>query len=165
MERPTRLHNDSGHEQFEQSLKENVPLAPMTTLGIGGLARFFADCPNVESLAAGVLWARENALLVFVLGGGSNLVVADRGFAGLVLRVAIRGIDEIADQEQAIVTAGAGEAWDAFVGYTIERNLAGLECLSGIPGRVGATPIQNVGAYGQETSETLRSVEALDLTT
>jgi UDP-N-acetylmuramate dehydrogenase len=159
------LHNDSGHDQFAQSLRENVPLAPMTTLGIGGPARFFADCANVETLAAGVAWARENALPVFVLGGGSNVVVADDGFDGLVLRVAIGGINARVDEDAAIVTAGAGEEWDALVAYTVERNLAGLECLSGIPGRVGATPMQNVGAYGQETSEALRSVEALDLET
>ena len=165
MEQSTRLHNDSGHDQFAQSLRENVPLAPMTTLGIGGAARFFADCTSVEALAAGVAWARANALPVFVLGGGSNLVVADDGFAGLVLRVAIRGIEARVDDDDAIITAGAGEEWDAFVAYTIKGNLAGLECLSGIPGRIGATPMQNVGAYGQETSETLQSVEALDLET
>ncbi|MEN3332295.1 MAG: UDP-N-acetylmuramate dehydrogenase [Blastocatellia bacterium] len=159
------MHNDSGHDQFAQSLRENVPLAPMTTLGIGGPARFFADCASVAALAAGVAWARANALPVFVLGGGSNLVVADKGFAGLVLRVAIRGIEARVDDDDAIITAGAGEEWDAFVAYTIKANLAGLECLSGIPGRVGATPMQNVGAYGQETSETLQSVEALDLDT
>jgi UDP-N-acetylmuramate dehydrogenase len=165
MEQSTRLQNDSGHDQFAQSLGENVPLAPMTTLGIGGPARFFADCTSVEALAAGVAWARANALQVFILGGGSNLVVADDGFAGLVLRVAIRGIEAHVDDDDSIITAGAGEEWDAFVAYTIKGNLAGLECLSGIPGRVGATPMQNVGAYGQETSETLQSVEALDLET
>ncbi|HEY9232119.1 MAG TPA: UDP-N-acetylmuramate dehydrogenase, partial [Blastocatellia bacterium] len=157
--------HDSSHDQFAQSLKENVPLAPLTTLGIGGPARFFADCTTVEALAAGLSWARAEALPVFVLGGGSNVVIADSGFAGLVLRVAIGGIDVVADPQQAVVTAGAGEAWDAVVAYTVERNLAGLECLSGIPGRVGATPMQNVGAYGQETSETLHMVEALDLET
>jgi UDP-N-acetylmuramate dehydrogenase len=159
------LHDDSGHDQFAQSLRENVPLAPLTTLGIGGAARFFADCASVETLAAGVVWARANGLPVFVLGGGSNLVVADEGFTGLVLRVAIRGIESRVDHDATFVTAGAGEEWDAFVAYAIQRNLAGLECLSGIPGRVGATPMQNVGAYGQEISETLQSVEALDLAT
>jgi hypothetical protein len=86
------LHSNSGHDQFAQSLRADVPLAPLATLGIGGPARFFADCASVESLVAGVAWAREKALPVFILGGGSNIVVADAGFAGLVLRVAIRGI-------------------------------------------------------------------------
>ncbi|MFL6276259.1 MAG: UDP-N-acetylmuramate dehydrogenase [Blastocatellia bacterium] len=157
--------HDSGRDPFLQSLRENEPLAPLTTLGVGGAARFFADCLSVETLVAGVAWARNQALPVFVLGGGSNVVVSDNGFAGLVLRVAIRGVEAQVAGEEILVTAGAGEAWDAFVAYTIERNLAGLECLSGIPGRVGATPMQNVGAYGQETSETLHSVEALDLET
>jgi UDP-N-acetylmuramate dehydrogenase len=159
------LHNDSGHDQFSQSLRENVPLASMTTLGIGGAARFFADCASVAALAAGVAWARRYALPVVVLGGGSNIVVADQGINGLVLRVAIRGIAARLEGDEAIVTAGAGEEWDSFVAHTIKGKLAGLECLSGIPGRVGATPIQNVGAYGQETSETLQSVEAFDLAT
>lgn len=159
------MHNDSAHDQFTQSLRENVPLASMTTLGIGGAARFFADCASVATLAAGVAWARGNALPIVVLGGGSNIVVADQGINGLVLRVAIGGIAARVDDDEAIVTAGAGEEWDAFVAHTIKGKLAGLECLSGIPGRVGATPIQNVGAYGQETSETLQSVEAFDLAT
>jgi len=143
------LHNDSSHDQFVQSLRENVVLAPLTTLGVGGAARYFADCATVEALTAGVAWARERGLPLFVLGGGSNIVVADEGFAGLVLRVAMRGITAEIDGELALVTAGAGEAWDALVAHTVARNLAGLECLSGIPGLVGATPIQNVGAYGQ----------------
>jgi UDP-N-acetylmuramate dehydrogenase len=100
-----------------------------------------------------------------VLGGGSNLVVADRGFPGLVLRLSIPGVEAHLDDGDAVITAGAGEAWDSLVAYCVSRNWAGFECLSGIPGCVGATPIQNVGAYGQETSETLASVEALDLET
>jgi len=137
----------------------------MTTLGIGGAARYFADCASLDTLAAGVAWAGVQALPMVVLGGGSNIVVADHVINSLVLRVAIRGIAARVDDDQTILTVGAGEEWDAFVAYTIKGNLAGLECLSGIPGRVGATPIQNVGAYGQETSETLQSVEAFDLAT
>jgi len=159
------LHNHSSYDQFIQSLRENVPLAPLTTLGIGGAARYFADCASEEATAAGLMWARERGLPTFVLGGGSNIVVADEGFAGLVLRVAIRGIDVITDRLQAVVSVGAGESWDGLVAYAVERGFAGIECLSGIPGMVGATPIQNVGAYGQEISETLRGVEALDLET
>ena len=155
----------SGQHEFEQSLKENVPLAPMTTLGIGGPARYFAEASSTEALVAGVSWAAASQLPLFVLGGGSNIVVADRGFPGLVLRVAIRGIDVSLEAGRAIVSAGAGEEWDPLVARAVAEGWAGFECLSGIPGRVGATPIQNVGAYGQETSETLDSIEALDLTT
>lgn len=137
----------------------------MTTLGVGGAARYFADCATGEALAAGAEWAQSRSLPLFVLGGGSNIVVADDGFPGLVLRVAIRGAEIEFDGDKAILTAGAGEEWDQIVAMSVERGLAGFECLSGIPGRVGATPIQNVGAYGQETSETLAALEALDLRT
>jgi UDP-N-acetylmuramate dehydrogenase len=154
------LTNQQG---FEESLSESVPLAPMTTLGIGGLARYFAEVTNTGALLAGVEWARSRGMPLFVLGGGSNIVVADGGFPGLVLRVSIRGVETHFDSGDVVITAGAGEEWDALVARCVARNWAGFECLSGIPGRVGATPIQNVGAYGQETSETLASVEALDL--
>jgi UDP-N-acetylmuramate dehydrogenase len=152
-------------KEFEQSLTNNVPLAPMTTLGIGGPARYFAECAAGEILSAGVEWARARSLPLFVLGGGSNIVVADSGFSGLVLRVAIRGLEISFEGDKVTLTVGAGEEWDRVVAMSVEYGWAGFECLSGIPGRVGATPIQNVGAYGQETSETLASLEALDLET
>lgn len=155
----------AGETEFQQSLKRNVCLAPMTTLGIGGPAQYFADVSRLDALVAGVEWARSLELPMFVLGGGSNTVVADDGFAGLVLRVGLRGITTRVGSERAVVTAAAGEDWDNLVAICVERNWAGFECLSGIPGRVGATPIQNVGAYGQEMSETLVSLEALDLAT
>jgi UDP-N-acetylmuramate dehydrogenase len=164
-ERITRLRQKTGNELLQESLSENVPLAPLTTLGIGGPTRFFAECMSGETLIAGVKWARDERLPLFVLGGGSNVVIGDSGFAGLVLRNSIRGIEIALEGEQVFITAGAGEEWDSLVAYCTGRNFAGFECMSGIPGRVGATPIQNVGAYGQETSETLVSVEALDLAT
>lgn len=150
---------------FEQSLRENVSLAPMTTLGIGGLARYFADITDTEALLAGVDWARTHGVPMFVLGGGSNIVVADSGFPGLVLRVCVRGIETKLEGDSVELTAGAGEEWDRLVGHSVANNWSGWECLSGIPGRVGATPIQNVGAYGQDTSETLIGVETFDLNT
>jgi UDP-N-acetylmuramate dehydrogenase len=150
---------------FDQSLRENVPLAPLTTLGIGGPARYFAEAENVDLLVEGVQWAESNQLPLFVLGGGSNIVVADNGFPGLVLRVSIRGIETRVEGGDVIVSAGAGEDWEPLVARCVAESWAGFECLSGIPGRVGATPIQNVGAYGQETSESLVSVDALDLMT
>jgi len=151
--------------EFEESLREGVALAPMTTLGIGGPARYFAEVTTTEALMAGVQWARVNSLPLFFLGGGSNILVADSGFPGLVLRVSILGVETRLDHEDVVVTAGAGEDWDSLVNRCVSNDWAGFECLSGIPGRVGATPIQNVGAYGQETSETLVSIQALDLTT
>ena len=163
------LENERGdgavHMNFEESLRANVPLAPMTTLGIGGPASYFADAASTEGLNTGVTWARDRGLPLFVLGGGSNIVVADSGFPGLVLRVSIRGVETRLDGDGVIVTAGAGQEWDALVASCVANNWSGFECLSGIPGRVGATPIQNVGAYGQETSETLTSLEAFDRST
>ncbi|MEK6321364.1 MAG: UDP-N-acetylmuramate dehydrogenase [Acidobacteriota bacterium] len=155
----------TSRQVFEESLRENVPLASMTTLGIGGPARYFAEVTTTEALIAGVEWARAGSLPLFVLGGGSNIVVADSGFSGLVLRVSIRGVETRFDGDHVALTAGAGEEWEPLVARCVTNNWAGFECLSGIPGRVGATPIQNVGAYGQDTSETLASVEALDLST
>lgn len=138
-------------------IQENVPLAPLTTLGIGGGARFFVEVGSEDELFAALNFAAQRRLPVFILGGGSNLLIADEGFPGLVIRVAIKGI---VWGEQ--VTAGAGESWDDFVRQCVERNLAGIECLSGIPGNIGGTPVQNVGAYGQEVSETIIKVRALD---
>ena len=145
------------------SIREHVPLAPLSTLGIGGPARFFARAEGADDLAAAVDWASSRRCPLFVLGGGSNLVIADGGWAGLVVHVAIRGI-EIEERPEAVdVAAGSGEPWDAFVGLAVARGWAGLECLSGIPGLVGATPIQNVGAYGQEVADTILAVDAVDL--
>jgi len=152
----------TSRQGFEDLLRENVPLAGLTTLGIGGPARFFAEVTTTNILSAGVDWARSRELPLFVLGGGSNILVADSGFKGLVLRLSIRGVETYFDRGDVVITAGAGEEWDPLVADCVARNWSGIESLSGIPGRVGATPIQNVGAYGQETSESLVSVEALE---
>jgi UDP-N-acetylmuramate dehydrogenase len=147
-------------------LQQNVPLAPLTTIGIGGPARFFFRATTVDDVRAALAWAQEHAQPVFVLGGGSNLLIADSGFDGLVLQVDLRGIViESEDPETVMVKAAAGEPWDPFVAVTVDRAWAGVECLSGIPGSTGATPIQNVGAYGQDVSETIARVEVLDRTT
>ena len=142
-------------------LRENVPLAPLTTIGIGGPARWFLEATSAEQAAAGIAWAAERSLPLFVLGGGSNLLIADEGFEGLVLRVALRGVEEEADRDATLLRVAAGEEWDPLVARAVENGLGGLECLSGIPGSAGATPIQNVGAYGQEVAETVVGVEAL----
>jgi UDP-N-acetylmuramate dehydrogenase len=143
-------------------IHENVALAPMTTFRIGGPARYFTEPSTEEALLEAVRFAKRKNLPLFVLGGGSNVLVSDSGFSGLVLRVAIKGVEWEADQDQTLARAGAGEEWDAFVAQCVERDLAGVECLSGIPGSVGGTPVQNVGAYGQEVSETLLRVRAYD---
>jgi UDP-N-acetylmuramate dehydrogenase len=143
-------------------IEERVPLAPMTTLGIGGEARYFLRATNVDQISAGLAWAKARGLEVLILGGGSNVLIADEGFEGLVIRIDLRGITLFAETPYVGVKCAAGEPWDEFVDYAVMREWAGIECLSGIPGSVGATPIQNVGAYGQDVSETIVRVEALD---
>lgn len=143
--------------QSQISIQKNVSLAPFTTLGIGGAARFFAEAASEAELIEAIEFARQRELPTFILGGGSNVLVSDEGFPGLVIRLAIKGIEW---REE--IKAGAGEDWDDFVSQCVERNLAGVECLSGIPGFVGGTPVQNVGAYGQEVSETITLVRAFD---
>jgi UDP-N-acetylmuramate dehydrogenase len=144
------------------SVASDVPLAPFTTLELGGPARFFVEATDEGTVVEALRWARERAVPVFVLGGGSNLVVGDGGFDGLVLRVVPRGVRFSGAGDLALVEVSAGEPWDAVVAQTVARGCAGLECLSGIPGLAGATPIQNVGAYGQDVAETVRAVRALD---
>ena len=145
-------------------IREQVPLAPLTTLGVGGPARYFVEASSEAEVIEAVKFARTRPLPLFVLGGGSNVVVADAGFPGLVLKVSIAGVSHYFTPDGLMLfTAGAGMDWDALVALTVEANCAGLECLSGIPGTVGGTPVQNVGAYGQEVSETIREVRVLDL--
>ena len=141
---------------------ERIPLAPYTTLGVGGEARYFATVRSEQDVVVALVFAKERSLPVFVLGGGSNLLVDDSGFGGLVLHIAITGVSHDGDST-ALVRSGAGEQWDAFVHYAVQHNLAGIECLAGIPGTVGGTPVQNVGAYGQEVSESIVTVRAYDM--
>lgn len=143
--------------------QENVPLASLTTLGVGGPARYFTEAAVSDEVRAAVHEAAARNLRLFVLGGGSNLVISDDGWPGLVLKIAIRGIDTRRENGNVIFEAGAGETWDALVAAAVRQDCAGVECLSGIPGTVGGTPVQNVGAYGQEVSETIGEVQALDL--
>lgn len=142
--------------------RTGVPLAPRTTLRLGGRARFFWSVSSAGEAAEALRWARENRQPVQVLGGGSNTVFPDEGFPGLVLHVAVEGVRFRDEERGTVVDAAAGENWDDLVGESVERGLTGIECLSGIPGTVGAAPIQNVGAYGQELAETLLHVECLD---
>jgi UDP-N-acetylmuramate dehydrogenase len=148
------------------TIQENVPLAPLTTLQVGGAARYFAQPKREDDVPEAVQFAKARDLPLFVLGGGSNLVVADSGWPGLVLRMAMGGItasNSTNDGKAVLFSVGAGVDWDAFVAQAVVQNCAGVECLSGIPGSVGGTPVQNVGAYGQEVADTIESVRALDL--
>jgi UDP-N-acetylmuramate dehydrogenase len=151
------------------TIQENVPLAPLTTMQVGGAARYFAELRREDDVREAAQFAKTRNLPLFVLGGGSNLVVADSGWPGLVLKIAIGGITSPntndATGSAVLFSVGAGVNWDDFVAQAVAQNCAGVECLSGIPGSVGGTPVQNVGAYGQEVADTIESVRALDLRT
>jgi len=145
-------------------LKENTPLAPFTTFGIGGPARWFVEATSEELIAEAAAWAGEQEVALFVLGGGSNLLVADAGFDGLVLHMGLHGIAAAPDEAgHVLYQAAAGEDWDHFVERAVQDDCAGVECLAGIPGTVGGTPVQNVGAYGQEVASAIVRVRAFDL--
>ena len=147
------------------TIQENIPLAPLTTFRVGGPARFFVEAKSHAEVEEAVAFARSQNLQLFVLGGGSNLVISDSGWPGLVLRVAIPGIERLTgnpDEGKVLFDVGAGESWDRFVSHAVAAHCAGIECLSSIPGSVGGTPVQNVGAYGQEVAETIESVEVFD---
>jgi UDP-N-acetylmuramate dehydrogenase len=162
------------------SVQQNIPLAPYTTLQVGGCARYFCVINDLATLETVLDWAQQAALPWFILGGGSNLLVDDAGFEGLVLHLNTQDqqVNFITDpittplasneqptttaQAQVLLTVAAGVVWDRLVAQTVEAGWQGLECLSGIPGKVGATPIQNVGAYGQEVSQTIAQVIVYD---
>jgi UDP-N-acetylmuramate dehydrogenase len=143
-------------------IRRDVPLAPFTTIGLGGPAAYCAECGTVQEVCDALSFAARKGIPVQVLAGGSNVVFADEGFDGLVLHLSLRGVDARREGDAILVTAAAGEAWDLLVVRAIEKGWGGWECLSGIPGTVGATPMQNVGAYGQEVADTIVSVRALD---
>jgi UDP-N-acetylmuramate dehydrogenase len=144
----------------------NIPLKNYVTMRLGGNARFMADAHAPLEIAELVSRAKSQQLTIHVLGGGSNTVVRDEGFSGLILRPLIKGI-EIVHENAGDITfkVGAGEIWDDFVAMSVEKNLIGIETLSGIPGTVGAAPVQNIGAYGQEVAETILSVDAYNMRT
>jgi UDP-N-acetylmuramate dehydrogenase len=144
------------------AVREQVALAEYTTLRLGGPAARFIEARSDDELISAVRAADAAAEPVLVLGGGSNLVLADDGFPGTVVHVATSGISIAAEADAAVVCVASGENWDPLVARCIAEGLSGLECLSGIPGRAGATPIQNVGAYGQEVAETIVAVRGYD---
>jgi UDP-N-acetylmuramate dehydrogenase len=145
------------------SVKEHIRLAEYTTLHLGGMARYFCECTSVDDLRSALQFAQQKNIRSHILGGGSNTIFSDSGFDGLVIKIGLRGSSFVHDGNDILISAKAGEDWESFTAMTVEKGFAGIECLSGIPGLVGATPIQNVGAYGQEVKETIEAVKVLDL--
>lgn len=147
-------------------ITENIALAPYTTFKIGGPAKFFCAAKSENELLEAVSFAKERKLKFFVLGGGSNILISDDGFNGLIVKNEIMGVKVIGGERGVSnifrAEAGAGEIWDGFVAWSVGNNLYGLENLSSIPGTVGAAPVQNIGAYGSEVAEIVGSVRALD---
>jgi UDP-N-acetylmuramate dehydrogenase len=148
-----------------EGFEAHRPLHRFTSLELGGRARYFAEVNDLETAVAALEWAAAEGQPVQIVAGGSNLVVADAGFDGLALKINLHGVTIRREGERAMVTAAAGEDWDTLVERVVGEGFAGVECLSGIPGTVGATPIQNVGAYGQEVASVIQCVEALNLAT
>ncbi len=150
------------HKNQPTKIRENVPLAPLTTFGTGGPARFFLSAETIKDVQEGLIFADRKRLAVFILGGGSNVVVSDNGFPGLVLQIVPKGIRCEADADSIRLSVAAGEVWDDIVAYAVERDWWGIENLTAIPGNCGAVAIQNVGAYGQEAADVIEAVTVLD---
>src|SRR5690606_22713891 len=131
----------------------DTPLAPLTTLKVGGKAKYFTTAKNKEDFIQALNFAKQKRVPHLILGSGSNLLIDDKGFSGLVIHNKYYGIKAL---KTNIIEVSSGENWDGFVEYTVKKKLWGIECLSGIPGTVGAAPVQNIGAYGQEISETIQ---------
>jgi len=142
--------------------KEKTKLSDFTTIKLGGEAKEFVECKSVDEICDALKYAKDKDFDVWVLAGGSNTIFSDEGFDGLVVKINLQGVSFDDKGGYVFVKAGAGENWDDLVEESVNQNLAGIECLSGIPGSVGATPIQNVGAYGQEVSEVIDTVKVLD---
>lgn len=146
----------------EARIATQVPLASKTTLELGGAAEYYLEATSDSDVVDALHFAHDKNLPVTVLGGGSNVVISDEGIAGVVIAMRSRGIEKKTSSDHVDYELAAGEPWDDFVAESVQNNLSGVECLSGIPGLVGATPIQNVGAYGPEIADTLQSVDAFD---
>lgn len=145
-------------------VEENCSIASLTTFEVGGIARFLAQPSNETEIVAALQWANTLGLEIYPLGGGSNILASDSPFPGVLIRPENKDIRILDENDcQVLVYAGAGVVWDDFVAYTVEHNWQGLECLSGIPGRVGASPMQNIGAYGQEVAQTIAAVEVREI--
>lgn len=157
-----RVFKIFNHLYMPSIIQEQVLLAPLTTLGVGGSARYFAEVHDEAELDAVILWAADRKLRILVIGGGSNVLVSDAGFDGLVVHMVGQEVVWREEGEHVYVTAAAGVSLDTLIEESVARNLWGLENLSAIPGTVGATPIQNVGAYGVEVKEVIECVKVYD---
>ncbi|MEO8637656.1 MAG: UDP-N-acetylmuramate dehydrogenase [Candidatus Taylorbacteria bacterium] len=146
-------------------IQEKISLSALTTFQLGGSARYFVIVKSIPELKEAVTFSKKESLPFFVLGEGSNTLVPDEGFAGLVIKNEIRGIkmkEKKGEDGKFLIEVGAGENWDSFVALTIFQKLYGLENLSYIPGSVGGAPVQNIGAYGAEVKEVITEVEVFD---
>jgi UDP-N-acetylmuramate dehydrogenase len=150
---------------FVMTIQEHLSLAPYTTFNIGGPARFFIRAQTQEQVHDAISFAHQNHLAIFPLGGGSNILVSDHGFNGLVIKIELPGIVYEDYDNHVEVTAGAGVIWDDLVRDTVERGYYGIENLTGVPGTVGAAPVQNIGCYGVDLADVLLSVDAIHIHT
>lgn len=145
------------------NIQTNIQLSTLTTMRIGGVANYVADVSTPEELQQVYQNAKKMKQPVFILGSGSNVICHDEGFTGVVIHIKISGMETIGeDKDTVTIKAGGGEIWDKLVEFSVQKGLSGIESLSGIPGTVGAAPVQNIGAYGQELSDTMVSLEAYD---
>lgn len=146
------------------NVQTNIPLSQLTTMRLGGNANYVVDTTTPDELRQAYLNAKQIAQPTYIIGGGSNLIAHDEGFPGVVILNKIGGIQIIADDSQSTtITAGGGVIWDDLVKFTVEHGLSGIACMSGIPGTVGAAPVQNIGAYGQEVANTFLYLDAYDI--
>jgi len=147
-------------------IQDNVSLRDYSTMRLGGKARFFSEARSEDDLKKLVDWAKKQSLPVIVVGEGSNIIWRDEGFDGLLIANRIAGREVLEqDSHGATIRIGAGEDWDEVVEWTVKKNLSGIEFLSAIPGRAGAAPVQNIGAYGAEIAQTLVGLTAFDTQT
>ncbi len=150
---------------MKELFESDFPLSQLTSIGLGGEAKYFYRVFNVEELVEATKYAHSEKMKFFILGGGSNIIFSDMGYDGLVVRNEIKGFECIGSDDYAHLRVSSGEIWDEVVERAVGLSLGGIECMSGIPGTVGATPVQNVGAYGQEVSDVIQIVNAVDLRT
>jgi UDP-N-acetylmuramate dehydrogenase len=147
---------------IEKKVQRNIPLAPFTTMQLGGPAKLFVKCESEDEITSALRYANAKSIPVHVLGSGSNTIFADQGYQGLVIKVANKGIVFKKQKGSTVISGNAGENWDNLVRQCVNRGLAGFECLSGVPGSVGAAPVQNIGAYGQEVSQLITQVTVIN---
>src|SRR5208283_369018 len=143
------------------TVKEDHPLASLTTFNLGGSAKYYVSVRSQAAFLEALNFAKSRGIPIFILGGGSNILISDNGFDGLVIRNRIKGVTSRAEGYYSYVHVGSGEDWQEFVDWCVSEKLQGVECLAGIPGTIGASPVQNIGAYGQEVSETVLEIRAL----